>query len=332
MTAISKRFPGHARARRRRPRASRRARSTGCSARTARASRRCSRSSPATTGRAPARSRSTASRSRSTTRAPRASSGIGIVYQELSLLPNLSVAHNISLGSEPTHALRIDEHALRATAADVARTHGRALDRPGPHGLRAVARRAPARRDREGADAAPPARADLRRAHDGAQPPRRRAPLRDHARRCATTASAWSSSATAIARCSRSATPRPCCATGASSDASRAARRRSSGWSSSRWARRPRRPSAATGARRPTPSPCSRPAGCRVGGRVLGRRPAGAARARSSASAGCSGSGQDELARAICRRCARRQRRAAPARRRRRRRARRARRSARASR
>jgi ribose transport system ATP-binding protein len=42
--------------------------------------------------------------------------GIGIVYQELSLLPNLSVAHNISLGSEPTQGLAIDERELLATA------------------------------------------------------------------------------------------------------------------------------------------------------------------------------------------------------------------------
>jgi ABC-type sugar transport system ATPase subunit len=38
--------------------------------------------------------------------------GIGTVYQELSLLPNLSVAHNISLGQEPTNGLRIDERRL----------------------------------------------------------------------------------------------------------------------------------------------------------------------------------------------------------------------------
>ena len=42
--------------------------------------------------------------------------GIGIVYQELSLLPNLSVAHNISLGGEPMRGLSIDEDAVRATA------------------------------------------------------------------------------------------------------------------------------------------------------------------------------------------------------------------------
>ena len=45
--------------------------------------------------------------------------GLGIVYQELSLLPNLSVAHNISLGCEPTHALQIDELGLRSTASEV---------------------------------------------------------------------------------------------------------------------------------------------------------------------------------------------------------------------
>src|SRR5436309_1044637 len=38
--------------------------------------------------------------------------GIGIVYQELSLLPNLSVAHNVSLGQEATNGLRIDERRL----------------------------------------------------------------------------------------------------------------------------------------------------------------------------------------------------------------------------
>ena len=44
--------------------------------------------------------------------------GIGIVYQELSLLRNLSVAHNISLANEPTRALAIDERAIVATARE----------------------------------------------------------------------------------------------------------------------------------------------------------------------------------------------------------------------
>ena len=38
--------------------------------------------------------------------------GIGIVYQEFSLLPNLSVAHNILLGQEPMNGLRINERRL----------------------------------------------------------------------------------------------------------------------------------------------------------------------------------------------------------------------------
>src|SRR6188472_941453 len=45
--------------------------------------------------------------------------GIGIVYQELSLLTNLSVAHNISLGSEPMSRLAVDERRLAETAARV---------------------------------------------------------------------------------------------------------------------------------------------------------------------------------------------------------------------
>ncbi len=44
--------------------------------------------------------------------------GIGIVYQELSLLPNLSVGANISLGGEPMRGLAIDDAAIRATAEE----------------------------------------------------------------------------------------------------------------------------------------------------------------------------------------------------------------------
>ena len=42
--------------------------------------------------------------------------GIGLVYQELSLLPNLSVAHNIVLGQEPMSGMRVDERRLLADA------------------------------------------------------------------------------------------------------------------------------------------------------------------------------------------------------------------------
>lgn len=54
--------------------------------------------------------------------------GIGIVYQELSLLPNLSVAHNIVLGQEPMSGIRIDERRLLADAAE-------ALERAHAHSI-----------------------------------------------------------------------------------------------------------------------------------------------------------------------------------------------------
>ena len=57
--------------------------------------------------------------------------GIGIVYQELSLLPNLSVARNISLGQEPVRGLSIDERAVLASARA-------ALARMGVSGLEAT--------------------------------------------------------------------------------------------------------------------------------------------------------------------------------------------------
>ena len=49
--------------------------------------------------------------------------GIGIVYQELSLLTNLTVAQNISLGSEPTNGLA---HRRAAPDGDMARRGARA--------------------------------------------------------------------------------------------------------------------------------------------------------------------------------------------------------------
>lgn len=54
--------------------------------------------------------------------------GIGIVYQEFSLLPNLSVAHNIVLGQEPMSGVRIDERRLLADAAEaLSRAHARSV-------------------------------------------------------------------------------------------------------------------------------------------------------------------------------------------------------------
>ncbi|HTW98678.1 MAG TPA: sugar ABC transporter ATP-binding protein, partial [Acidimicrobiales bacterium] len=54
--------------------------------------------------------------------------GIGIVYQEFSLLPNLSVAHNILLGQEPTRKMRVDERQLFAEAGEaLARAHASSI-------------------------------------------------------------------------------------------------------------------------------------------------------------------------------------------------------------
>src|SRR5580698_480880 len=42
--------------------------------------------------------------------------GIGMIYQEFTLVPQLDVAENISLGNEPSHGPLIDRHALRDKA------------------------------------------------------------------------------------------------------------------------------------------------------------------------------------------------------------------------
>ena len=42
--------------------------------------------------------------------------GIGMIYQEFTLVPQLDVAENISLGNEPSHGPLIDRHALREKA------------------------------------------------------------------------------------------------------------------------------------------------------------------------------------------------------------------------
>ncbi|PFG29136.1 sugar ABC transporter ATP-binding protein [Paramicrobacterium agarici] len=54
--------------------------------------------------------------------------GISTVYQEVNLLPNLTVAENIVLGREPRKAGRIDWSALRSQAADVLARMGISID------------------------------------------------------------------------------------------------------------------------------------------------------------------------------------------------------------
>ena len=103
------------------------ARSTPWSAKTAPASRHSSRSSPAPTSRTAARSKSTADSTRRSSRTRPRQLGIGVVYQEFNLLPELSVAENIFLGAQPTGRfglLDIAERRRRTLAL---------LDRLGAH-------------------------------------------------------------------------------------------------------------------------------------------------------------------------------------------------------
>jgi ABC-type sugar transport system ATPase subunit len=57
--------------------------------------------------------------------------GIGIVYQELSLLPNLTVAQNISLGFEPSRLGTIDNDGIDAVAVEALESIGVAAVAPG---------------------------------------------------------------------------------------------------------------------------------------------------------------------------------------------------------
>lgn len=54
--------------------------------------------------------------------------GIGTVYQEVNLLPNLTVAQNLMFGREPRRFGLIDGRAMRAEARDMLRQYGLELD------------------------------------------------------------------------------------------------------------------------------------------------------------------------------------------------------------
>src|SRR5438132_7197369 len=54
--------------------------------------------------------------------------GIRVIYQELSLVPQLSVAENIFLGALPTRGWRLDRRALREQASQLLADLGLSLD------------------------------------------------------------------------------------------------------------------------------------------------------------------------------------------------------------
>lgn len=54
--------------------------------------------------------------------------GIAIIYQELSLAPNLSVAENIVLGREPRHMGMVDRNAMHRTSAAILKRLGVSFD------------------------------------------------------------------------------------------------------------------------------------------------------------------------------------------------------------
>ena len=176
-----------------------RARSTASSARTAPASRRCSRSCPAPSGPMPAGSRSAASggcwRAR---RTPRRTAS-PTIYQELNLLPNLSVAENVFIGREPGGRAflswrRLVEATRDGPGADRPRRSTRSTLVSATLGRRAAdGRDRPRALDRSARDHH--GRADL-----GAVRGRGRAPVRDRPRAARRRGSASSSSPIAWTR------------------------------------------------------------------------------------------------------------------------------------
>ena len=138
--------------------------------------------------------------------------GISAVFQELSLVPDLTVAQNIWFRHEPLSPLPHDR-AERAPAKDgrALRALPRPRAQPGSRGAAADPGRAPGRRDRQGARARS-LRADPRRSHVGAAAARDRMAARSFAARCPDPECWSSSSRTGWRRCGRSPTASRCSA------------------------------------------------------------------------------------------------------------------------
>ena len=113
-------------------------------------------------------SRSTASRSTEHTPEAAKRAGIGMIFQEMSLVPTLTAAQNIFLNNETKDGARLHRRQDRAQrrARELFETLGVEID-PKAAGRRSLGRAAPAHRDRQG-DLAQRARAHSRRADDRA--------------------------------------------------------------------------------------------------------------------------------------------------------------------
>ena len=103
--------------------------------------------------------------------------GVAMIYQELSLAPDLSVADNILLGMEPARFGVIQRASMNRIAAGALAELGRPDITPDRFAGRSVGGRSAARRDCE-SDCRRLPRAGARRADQHAGPPRRRAAVR----------------------------------------------------------------------------------------------------------------------------------------------------------
>ena len=176
-----------------------------------------------------AKSASAAGRSTSNSVHQARSLGISAVFQEFSLVPQMTVEENLFLGAEILRGGVLDKRAIRARAREIIARLGFPL-RPEAPRRAAHPRRAADGRDRQGV----PLRAlgaDPRRADRVAHRPRDRAALRAHRPGQGRRASASSTSPTACRRSAGSATASRCSATAATSPPSTPRPRATTSWS-----------------------------------------------------------------------------------------------------